>query len=173
MHDARAIANFFIDRAETQRRQLTIMTLLKVMYFSHAWYLVKYNKPLIGQPFEAWKYGPVNRVVYDQCKSLPGGVIKNKLISFNVEQACFSETNYNFESETKKFLQEMFDYYSSFHAFKLSDLTHEKGSPWDLVWSEAGERAIPGMVIPNESIRGWFSERGALYWTNRAKEPLS
>ncbi|MFM9718924.1 Panacea domain-containing protein, partial [Streptomyces galilaeus] len=44
------------------------MTLLKVLYFAHAWHLAKYGKPLVAQPFEAWRHGPVNRVVYDQYK---------------------------------------------------------------------------------------------------------
>lgn len=173
MHDARAIANFFIDRAASKGAPLTIMTLLKVMYFAHAWYLAKHNSPLIGQPFEAWKYGPVSRVVYDQYKTLGKDEIKTKAISFNIAANAFIETSYDFDKETINFLEEMFDYYTQFHAFKLSDLTHEEGSPWDLIWREAEKRAVPGMVIPNDLIRAWFNERGALYWTNREQEHLS
>jgi len=70
MHDARAITNYFLDRAAQRGMAITIMTLLKVLYFAHAWYLAKKNAPLVGQPFEAWRHGPVNRVVYDQFKGL-------------------------------------------------------------------------------------------------------
>ena len=173
MHDARAVANFFIDRAASEARQLTVMTLLKVIYFAHAWYLAKHSKPLIGQPFEAWKYGPVIRVIYEQCKNLDENTICEKLKSLDILSGKYVETKYKFLEEEEFFLNGIFDYYSKFHAYRLSDLTHEAGSPWDIVWRQAEIRAIPGMVIPNESIRCWFAERGGLYWTNRERERLS
>ena len=45
MYDARAITNYFLDRAEQTGTAVTIMTLLKVLYFPHAWYLAKYKNP--------------------------------------------------------------------------------------------------------------------------------
>ena len=54
------------------------MTLFKVLYFAHAWYMAKFDKPLIAQPFEAWKLGPVNRVVYDQYKNYGTKPIEKK-----------------------------------------------------------------------------------------------
>jgi uncharacterized phage-associated protein len=169
MYDARAIANFFIDRSTVQRSSLTIMTLLKVLYFSHAWYLAKYRKPLIAQPFEAWQHGPVNRVVYDQFKSFGDRPIDKKAVSFDPIQMKFLPTSYSFDHETSIFLENIFDYYSQFHPFKLSHLTHEKGGPWDKVWSQAERRAVPGMIIPNELIEAWFSDQRALYWTDRER----
>jgi uncharacterized phage-associated protein len=135
------------------------MALLKVLYFAHAWHLVKYRKPLVAQPFEAWKHGPVNRVVYEQLKGLGSRSISFKLVSFNAERCSFEEAKYCFEAETERFLRNIFDYYSKFHPFTLSDLTHEEGSPWHIIWSEAERRAVPGMVIPNELIMKWYGEK--------------
>lgn len=160
MHDARALANFFIDRAAQKARPITTMTLLKVLYFAHAWHLAKYGRPLVAQPFEAWKHGPVNRVVYDQMKALGAKHVTDRLISFDAEICGFRPTPYCFEPDLNKFLENIFDYYSQFDAFKLSDLTHEKGSPWDVVWSEAEKRAVPGMLIPDSLIMSWFREGG-------------
>ncbi len=145
MHDARAIANFFLDRADSRGLRLSIMTLLKVLYFAHAWYLAKEDKPLIAQPFEAWDYGPVNRVVYDQFKKFGKNPINIRAVSFDVSRISFCPTSYSLDAETEKFLGDIFDYYSQFHALKLSDLTHEKGGPWDVIWSAAAKRAVPGM----------------------------
>ncbi len=168
MHDARAVANFFIDRASEKSRPITVMTLLKVLYFAHAWHLAKYEKPLVGQPFEAWRYGPVNRVVYEQMKAMGSRPIENKLTSFDADNCAFGETKYKFDDELTKFLADIFDYYSQFHPFNLSQLTHEKGSPWDIVWSEAEKRAVPGMVIPDTLIRKWFGEGGDEHeWAKR------
>jgi uncharacterized phage-associated protein len=166
MYDARAVSNFFLDRAQEAKLEITVMTLLKVLYFGHAWYLSKYQRPLVAQPFEAWKYGPVNRVVYDQYSQYGKKPIDKKAVSFDVERMGFYETVADFDSDTEKFLRDIFGYYARFHPFHLSDLTHEKGSPWDIIWSEAGRSAVPGMTIPNSLIASWFSEQGGLDWTN-------
>jgi uncharacterized phage-associated protein len=169
MHDARAIANFFLDRAEKSGLPLTIMTLLKVLYFSHAWHLGKYGKPLVAQPFEAWRHGPVNRVVYDQFKEYGERPLNKKAESFDPSTMKFDPTPYNFDNDTTVFLENIFDYYSKFHPFKLSHLTHEKGGPWDIIWSQAEKRAVPGMIIPNELIATWFADQRGLYWTDRER----
>jgi uncharacterized phage-associated protein len=166
MYDARAISNFFLDRAEKNRMPITIMTLLKVLYFSHAWYLAKFERPLAAQPFEAWRHGPVNRVVYDQFKHYGNKPIDTKAVSFDPVVMEFTPTHYNFDEETALFLENIFDYYSKFHPFRLSDLTHEKGGPWEIIWSEAGRRAVPGMMIPDDLIKDWFQSHDALYWAD-------
>lgn len=160
MYDGRAVANFFIDRSIGSARPITAMTLLKVLYFAHAWYLARTSQRLIAQPFEAWQYGPVNRVVYDQVKGMGSKPITGRLKSFDLGSCTFVESAYSFDQELSKFLENVFDYYSHFHPFKLSDLTHEEGSPWDQVWREAEDRAVPGMIIPDELIMKWFREDG-------------
>jgi uncharacterized phage-associated protein len=165
MHDARAIANFFLDRADAGGMNLSIMTLLKVLYFAHAWHLVKEGKPLIAQPFEACDHGPVNRVVYDQFKSFGKKHISTRAVSLNPKDATFGPTHYSFDANTEKFLSNIFDYYSQFHAYRLSDLTHEKGGPWDVIWSAAATRAVPGMHIPDDLIASWFKQRREVYRT--------
>lgn len=165
MHDARAIANFFLDRADDRGINVSIMTLLKVLYFAHAWYLAKENKPLIAQQFEAWDYGPVSRVVYDQFKNFGKSAIKNRAVSFDPKLLAFSATKYTLDDDTIRFLNNIFDYYSQFDPMKLSDLTHQKGGPWDAVWSAAKTRAVPGMYIPNDEIAAWFRRGREVYST--------
>jgi uncharacterized phage-associated protein len=160
MHDARAIANFFIERSVDKSRPVTVMTLLKVLYFAHGWHLAKTGQPLVAQPFEAWKHGPVNRVVYEQMKGQGSKPVTSKLTSFDVEHGDFVETSYNLNPEMKTFLGDIFDSYSQYHPFTLSDLTHVSGSPWDIVWSQAEHKAVPGMVISNALIKKWFQEGG-------------
>lgn len=169
MYDARAITNFFLDRAKKNGMALTVMTLLKVLYFAHAWYLVKFGRPLVAQPFEAWRHGPVNRVVYDQFKAYKDKPISKKAESFDPELMKFVPTPYGFDDETIFFLENIFDYYSSFHPFRLSHLTHEKGGPWDVIWTQAEKRAVPGMIIPNDLITAWFVHKDALFWTDQER----
>jgi uncharacterized phage-associated protein len=158
-YDGRMIANFLLDYGDERGRPLTVMSLLKILFFSHAWYLAKTGKPLVGQPFEAWKYGPVSRVVYDQFKDWGSNPIRSRAKVLNVSKAEYEVASYvGVDLGVIGLLRNVFDYYSQYHAFKLSDFTHEKGSPWELVWTEATRRAVPGMVISDDSIRDWFRD---------------
>jgi uncharacterized phage-associated protein len=139
------------------------MSLLKILYFAHAWHLVKEGKPLIAQPFEAWDHGPVSRVVYDQFKEMGRSPIATRAVTFDAIAASFVTAKYEFDVDTSELLNNIFDYYSQFDPFKLSDLTHEKGSPWDIIWTAAKTRAVPGMYIPNDLIASWFRRRREVY----------
>ena len=158
--DARAIANLFLDMAAESGRALTPMSLLKIVYFSHAWHLAKYSLPLVGQKFEACKYGPVNRVVYDQIKKYGSSDVVEKLKKIDISTGLYVDVYCEIDEEKSIFLKNIFDYYSEFHPYKLSDLTHEKGTPWDIVWSEAENGAVPGMIIPDQLILEWFEKTG-------------
>ena len=70
-HDARAVANRLLQLAEEDGNQLTVMQILKLVYFCHAWTLALYDRPLIEQPIEAWRYGPVIPDVYHSFKKIP------------------------------------------------------------------------------------------------------
>jgi uncharacterized phage-associated protein len=142
------------------------MTLLKVLYFAHGWHLAKYGKPLVVQPFEAWQYGPVNRVVYDQLKWLGAKPIKERLKSFDPVACEYRDATAAVDGETERFLCNIFDYYGRFDGLHLSDLTHVPGSPWDAVWQAAETRAVPGMIIPDPLILEWFQGEG-----RRVKRP--
>ncbi|MDX8441876.1 Panacea domain-containing protein [Mesorhizobium australafricanum] len=159
-HDARAIANFLLDRAQQQGIKLTHLSLQKILYFAHAWYLAKYDRPLLGQKFEAWKFGPVIRVVFDQLKSQKDRIIEERLLKIDVVSGKMAEATCDISSEDQKFIDSIFSYYASFDAGKLVDLTHEKGGPWEKVWKSAAERSVVGMYIPDESIRLWILREG-------------
>ena len=60
-YDARAVANFLLDHADARGLSLTQLMLLKLLYFSHGWYLNRFKSPLVENEFEAWEHGPVIR----------------------------------------------------------------------------------------------------------------
>lgn len=170
MHDARAISNFFYDRAHAIGLPITIMTLLKVVYFAHGWHLAKFGTPLVAQPFEAWKFGPVNRVIYEQFKGYGKRPLDKRAVSLDLLKGGFSETPYELDERLQRFLENVFDYYAKYHAFTLSELTHEKGGPWAQIWSRAQNRAVPGMLIPNNLILDWFQSATSAYSTQREQD---
>jgi uncharacterized phage-associated protein len=158
-YDARVIANFLLDYGAEKHQSVTILSLLKILFFAHAWHLGKTGLPLVGQPFEAWKHGPVSRVVYEQFRSSGERPISGRAKILNVTTAQYETASWsNVDEDTKRLLRNVFEYYSQFHPFRLSHLTHDKGGPWDIVWGEATRRAVPGMIISDDSIRDWFQQ---------------
>ena len=56
---ARAVANEFIRLAKADCKSFTPSQLMKLAYIAHGWMLALYQRPLITDRIEAWKYGPV------------------------------------------------------------------------------------------------------------------
>lgn len=154
--DAREVANFFLDHAKKGGVTLTNMTLLKLIYFAHGWHLVYFNKPLVRNTFEAWQYGPVVRIVYEQFRKYGDGAISGRATKFDPVTQTESELNYSFAKETEAFLAQIFDSYAHMHAFKLSEITHEYGSPWYEIWHKSDDSITPGMKIKNRAIHEHF-----------------
>lgn len=162
-HDARCVANAIIELAEDDGISLTHLSLQKIMYFCHAWYIAEFDHPLIGQPFEAWKYGPVVRVVYDQLKKSDGPIVQKRLLKLHIDSAEWLPAPSDLGPKDSRFVRNVFGYYGRIHAGRLVDLTHEIDGPWHSVWKKAEETAVLGMVIPNHMIREWFMSRDQVF----------
>jgi uncharacterized phage-associated protein len=131
MYDARAVANFFIDQGAERNHQLNLMTVLKLIYFAHGWYLAMNNKPLVKNDFEAWERGPVVRVVYESFKDFKKArPIDRKATKFDPVSGEHTEVAYQFEKDEVAFLKSIYMRYGHIHALELSKMTHEPGSPW-------------------------------------------
>lgn len=155
-HDAREIANFFLDYAEEKDSSLTVMSLLKLIYFAHGWHLAQYEKPLVKNKFEAWKHGPVVRVVYECFSDSGKSPIKKRAKKFDPVKAEYFYAEYNLNVEERALLQHVFEAYSYFHAFELSDMTHAADSPWYKIWNTEDSSSCPGMQISDNSIKEHF-----------------
>ena len=108
MYDARAIANFFLDRADERGLKLvSIMTLLKVLFFAHAWYLAKENKPLIAQQLRP---GNMVRLVGSSTINLRiSGRLRSlrRAVSFD-RDSCLPPTPYSLYDDNKEIFQQYF-----------------------------------------------------------------
>ena len=158
-HDAREIANFFLDHADARGVSITNMSLLKLIYFAHGWHLARYGRPLVSNRFEAWPRGPVVRAVYECFQDAGDGPIRERATRFDPLTATRVPADYLLHAKEEDFLRQIFDAYGHLHAFRLSDLTHEPGSPWDQLWNDVGGATNPGMRITDESIRAHFMRR--------------
>ena len=154
--DGRAIANFVLDVCEAEGRPVSNLALQKIVYFCHVWSLVKLGKPLVGQRFEAWQFGPVLQYVYREFKEFERDPINTRAKRMNPHTGMREVVEYSFEEDVEEFLRKVIKAYSRISPGNLVDLSHVAGGPWDLVWNHSG-RVNPGMTIDNESIVKYYT----------------
>jgi uncharacterized phage-associated protein len=155
-YDARAVANLLLDAAERRSMPLTQLSLYKIVYFAHGWYLVHAGGPLILHDFEAWRHGPVVKVLrdeFDRFKARPITVRASKLDIFSGMRTAVEP---NLAEGDKQFVLATFEAYHIHDAWRLSEMTHESGSPWDLLWNSEAPIGRLGLRIKDQEIREYF-----------------
>ncbi|KAA2236966.1 Panacea domain-containing protein [Salinarimonas soli] len=155
-YDARVVANLILDMAEERGLELTQVSLLKILYFSHGWFLALNDRPLIKQDFEAWKHGPVVKVVRDEFKRFGGGPISSRATRLDLLTGSRIEVPAVVSGSDYDFVQAIFDEYRGYSAWQLSDMTHERGSPWDRIWHSSEPLGRLALRIHNEDIKNHF-----------------
>ena len=135
-HDARAVANYFLDKARESGEFLSHLKLQKLVFFAHGWTLALTEKPLIKEPVEAWEYGPVIRTVFNEFKRFGGGPI---IVENGKHRADLTD-------QERRIIDRIWELYGSLKAFQLSNLTHLEGAPWRIA-RERGDGDIPNSEI--------------------------
>ena len=148
-HDSRAIANIFVRLAQKAGDRLTIMPLVKYIYFAHGWTLGHTGKPLICDTVEAWKYGPVIPVAYNAFRD------KGFIVSAPARDKNGREYQAELSPVQKQIVEAVYQKYSALTSFQMSDITHLPDSPWSKY------RDDYFAVIPNEDIAAYYRERVA------------
>jgi uncharacterized phage-associated protein len=155
-YDARAIANFLLELGDERQLPLTQVTVLKLLYFSHGWYLAIKRVPLIVQEFEAWQYGPVVKVVRDAFKVFGSSPITARASKVDIRTNQSVTVTPNLAKDDARFVKSIFDAYHVYDAWALSDMTHEPGSPWDEIWNSSEPVGRLALRIKNEDIQSHF-----------------
>jgi uncharacterized phage-associated protein len=138
-YDARQVANWFVTRSKREGRTISIMSLLKLTYIAHGWHLEMRDAPLFSNQVEAWRYGPVIPDVYNDFRG-QGVDVRGEIQTVPSAQ---------FAPEDESLLDQIWKIYGGLSAFRLSDLTHVPGGPWDLATKMGGNYA----PIPDELIK--------------------
>lgn len=149
---ARAIANYYLARVFQDGSFLTPMQLLKLVYIAHGWNLAINRRPLIDDPVEAWKYGPVIVDLYHGTKKFGPNPVTEFISGGprDIPQNCIQEDIRLAEKVLAK--------YRNWKAFELMEMTHQEGTPWHTVWYQQGGNKRSHVVIPNSLIQKHFME---------------
>ena len=151
LHDARSVGNELIRRAHEAEREITPMQVLKLVYYCHAWMLGIYGRPLIRQPIEAWRYGPVVRELYRSIREYGGDPIP--LLIDGVPDD-------DYDGDERRIIDQVWEQYGPLTGLQLSSLTHAPGTPWDMTWRKWGRDAI----IPDSLIERYYRREYEQYY---------
>lgn len=152
MNTTLSIANYFVIRGIEEKKPVTLMQLMKLVYFAHGWNLAINDTELISESFQAWKFGPVLRSLYHTAKFHGSNPIKQLLC----DDSGYVIQPPELEENERKLMEAVWRHYGKMTAFQLSALTHEERSPWYQIFEERGGKNQPHTVIPNDLIKQYF-----------------
>ena len=116
------VASYFIIRAYEDgiEAEMTNMKVQKLLYYAQSLHLALYDEPFFKEDIQAWRYGPVCPPAYRfYCK-------------FEADQLPIPDKEESLKTipeEKQVLLEEIWEYFGSYHAYSLSDMTHCE-FPW-------------------------------------------
>jgi uncharacterized phage-associated protein len=114
---ANDVADYIIKFCHQHGDCLTNLKIQKLVYYTQAWYLALYDKPLFDDEIQAWVHGPVVPLLYKRFKKYKFNDIKENPDSINLPRKV--------EGHIKEVLQ----VYGGYSAYQLELMTHNE-TPW-------------------------------------------
>jgi uncharacterized phage-associated protein len=141
MATALDVAKYFLTLAEPDEGDVvTHLKLQKLCYYAQGSALVVLNRPLFNEDILAWDHGPVIRSVFDAYRAHGSDPIP---LPENFDAAVLTD-------EERELLNEVWDVYGQFSAWKLRNMTHNE-PPW--------ANTPRNEVITPEALRTFFLTR--------------
>ena len=138
-----AIADYFIEKALAEGKNITNMSVLKMIYFVQGFGFQILNRRLIKDDFYAWQWGPVAKDVYYQFQKYGSNPIKSVSGYYDNELEEIKK-----QKEIVELLDKIYQL-RGVNPFVLSEKTHEPGGPWS--------KTLPYQKIDINLIRNYFS----------------
>jgi uncharacterized phage-associated protein len=144
-NNAISIANYFIDKSNSDpnsKYPLTLLRLVKYVYIAYGFALAILKKKIIDERFdkvEAWKYGPVIPSVYHTFKHNKNNPISEKssipVFEEDDGKLLFREPKVE-DKEIISLLDFVWDRYKDKSITELIELLHRPGTPWEYCYRE-------------------------------------
>ena len=137
-YNALDIAKKIVCRTDVEHGDsLTNLKLQKLLYFMQGFHLAFFGVPFFNEPIEAWTYGPVVPVVFQEFK---------KFKKRDISPDSYSD-NLVLTADEQQMFDMVYQEYNQFSAVTLMNMTHTEG-PW--------KNHDIGDEISNEEMRDFF-----------------
>lgn len=140
------IARYFLAKANEDVGELiSNLKLQKLCYYAQGVGLAARNAPLFNERIEAWLHGPVVPQLYHQYRDYGSSAIP-AVIDLDVDA---------YEPADRMVLDDVYDYYGQYSAWRLREMTHEE-APWKDAYAEGMSN-----VIGLDALRSFFADQVA------------
>lgn len=136
-----AVANKFLELARESGYSLTNMQLQKLVFFAHGYHLALEDTPLYSEETKAWQFGPVIPNLYKHLQKYGRSEVSEPI-------PTDGEVS---DEEQINVIGAVWDAYKGYDAWRLSDISHREGSPWEKVWSSA-----QFAEIDNDNVKQYY-----------------
>ena len=131
------VAEYFLALQDEDAGDLiSNMKLQKLLYYAQGLHLAMTQRPLFSEAIEAWQHGPVVPDIYHAFKKYGAQPIPAS------NDMAFSQ----YDEATTGFLNEVYDVFGQFSAWKLRNMTHE----------EPPYRDAENGVISHDDMQAYF-----------------
>lgn len=145
MPKALDVINEIIRRSHARGKPVTNLEMQKLAYFAHGWCLaLSGGKPLIdGEPFQAWRFGPV----------LPGinRAFKEYGTSAIPLEHPLSKTP-ELTDDLAELIELVLDVYGGYTSHELVGMCHDPKGPWYKIYHDVGTPS----KMPDRDICSYF-----------------
>lgn len=148
-----AVANTFLANHGGERGGIDHMKLQKLVYFAYGWWLASHEVPLTTEGPQVWQYGPVFRSLYGALApfGMRGIDAPQRAVPFGRTPLIPSD-----EQEALDVVEWVWQRYGGYSAGKLSDMTHEVGTPWQEEAAAFNYRVPRNHQISDDRIKAHF-----------------
>jgi uncharacterized phage-associated protein len=134
------IARYFLAKSDADDGDLiSNLKLQKLCYYAQGVGLIaRGGAPLFNERIEAWLHGPVVPILYNEYRHYGRSAI-----------APVSDLDLSkYDAEDLMILDDVFDYYGQYSAWRLREMTHTE-APWKDAYAEAENTVITPSVLAN------------------------
>jgi uncharacterized phage-associated protein len=147
-YDYLSASNEILKAARENSKSLTPLQLIKLLYMAHGFSLAIYDRPLITEPIQAWKHGPVVKSLYRKVKEHG----KNKIVGPLSRNPVFDASEQEVDPQDSQLINALVRTWGGLSGIALSNWTHLPGSPWYQTYLPN----VADIVIPNDLIAQYF-----------------
>lgn len=122
------LANTILQRAQSEKINITPMKLQKLIYIIYKEYLQRIGDVLFEKQFEVWKYGPVLSSVYDEFKKYKSEPIED---FYRENDGKVFSYELNKTDPLTAIFEMVWETYKHQSPWILSMLTHKEDTAWD------------------------------------------
>ncbi|PBJ02107.1 Panacea domain-containing protein [Pseudomonas sp. ACN5] len=136
------VAEYFLI-LEGEDGEISNLKLQKLVYYAQGFSLALMGRPLFQERIEAWMHGPVVPDLYHRFSKYGSNSIPP---SNKFDPSIFSR-------DQLRLIEEVFDVYGQYSAWKLRQLTHEEAP-----WCDNYKEGAFSREIPQDEMERYFSE---------------